>query len=291
MDKRLIIILSIILFSLIGIIFIVSSMFSKNESNNNAINQEEPSSIEKVNSELSNIKNIIGNITDGYEHLYDNQDFLNSINELKALGVTNIISNIDPQNQTYCLSLVKDDINLCIDNDYIGNIDVSYCGRDNIACTILFEEEPIIEEEETPINEEEPIIEEETPIYEEDEVVEGPELVLKEEVKVKNNSISIYENKESSKIVFINEKEFGPYSQAYITHNENEWGLLMNYNNKWYVNINGKAFGPYLEKPTVEFYGENIGFSYIKDNKYYINLNNQIHGPYDDLTEFDLNEE
>ncbi|MDD2519306.1 MAG: hypothetical protein PHG18_05420 [Bacilli bacterium] len=266
-------------------------MFSKNESNNNAINQEEPSSIEKVNSELSNIKNIIGNITDGYEHLYDNQDFLNSINELKALGATNIISNIDPQNQTYCLSLVKDDINLCIDNDYIGNIDVSYCGRDNIACIIPFEEEPIIEEEEAPINEEEPIIEEETPIYEEDEVVEGPELVLKEEVKVKNNSISIYENKESSKIVFINEKEFGPYSQAYITHNENEWGLLMNYNNKWYVNINGKAFGPYLEKPTVEFYGENIGFSYIKDNKYYINLNNQIHGPYDDLTEFDLNEE
>lgn len=284
MDKRLIIILSIILFSLIGIIFIVSSMFSKNESNNNAINQEEPSSIEKVNSELSNIKNIIGNITDGYEHLYDNQDFLNSINELKALGVTNIISNIDPQNQTYCLSLVKDGINLCIDNDYIGNIDVSYCGRDNIACTIPFEEEPIIEEEEAPINEEEPIIEE-------DEVVEEPELVLKEEVKVKDTSISIYENGDGSKIVFINEKEFGPYSQAYITHSENEWGLLMNYNNKWYVNINGKAFGPYLEKPTVEFYGENIGFSYIKDNKYYINLNNQIHGPYDDLTEFDLNEE
>ena len=91
-------------------------------------------------------------------------------------------------------------------------------------------------------------------------------------------------------IVFINEKEFGPYSQAYITHNENEWGLLMNYNNKWYVNINGKAFGPYLEKPTVEFYGENIGFSYIKDNKYYVNLNSQIYGPYDDLIEFNLNE-
>lgn len=288
MDKRLIIILSIILFSLIGIIFIVSSMFSKNENNNNVINQEEPSSIEKVNSELSNIKNIIGNITDGYEHLYDNQDFLNSINELKALGATNIISNINPQNQTYCLSLVKDDISLCIDNNYIGNIDVSYCGRDNIACTIPFEEEPIIEEEETPINEEEE--KEETPIKEEDGAIEGPELILKEEVNVKNTNISIYEEG-GSKTVFINEKEFGPYSEAYITYSESEWGLLMNYNNKWYVNINGKAFGPYLEKPTVEFYGENIGFSYTKDNKYYVNLNGQIHGPYDDLTEFDLNEE
>lgn len=286
MDKRLIIVLSIIIFSLIGIIFIVSLMFSKNESNNNVSNQEEPSSIEKVNSELFDIKNTIGNITDGYEHLYDNQDFLNSINELKALGATNIISNINPQNQTYCLSLVKDGVNLCIDNDYIGNIDVSYCSRDNITCTVPFEEEPIIEDEETSINEEG-----ETPIKEEDEIIEEPELILKEEVKVKNTSISIYENEGGGKIVFINEKEFGPYSEAYITYNESEWGLSMNYNNKWYINTNGKAFGPYLEKPTVEFYGENIGFSYIKDNKYYVNLNGQIYGPYDDLTEFNLNEE
>lgn len=285
MDKRLIIVLSIIIFSLIGIIFIVSLMFSKNESNNNVSNQEEPSSIEKVNSELFDIKNIIGNITDGYEHLYDNQDFLNSINELKALGATNIISNINPQNQTYCLSLVKDGVNLCIDNDYIGNIDVSYCSRDNITCTVPFEEEPIIEEEETSINEEG-----ETPIKEEDEIIEEPELILKEEVKVKNTSISIYEEG-GSKIVFINEKEFGPYGEVDITYNESEWGLSMNYNNKWYINTNGKAFGPYLEKPTVEFYGENIGFSYIKDNKYYVNLNGQIYGPYDDLTEFNLNEE
>lgn len=46
-----------------------------------------------------------------------------------------------------------------------------------------------------------------------------------------------------------------------------------------------------LEKPTIEFYGNEVGFYYIKDNNYYINLNDRVYGPYDDLTEFDLNEE
>jgi len=287
MDKKIIIILSIILFSLIGIIFIISSIISGNSSNGslpdseNNIGQEEVPSAEDINTELSNIRNIIENTKTnkgGYEYLYDEQEFLNSVTKLKTLGGTNIISNINPQNQTYCLSLLNNGINLCIDNNFIGSVAISNCNRNNTTCAIIG-----IEERES--GESEVILEEEK---EEVVAIEEPKTTLEEEVKVGNTTISKYKNENGQEIIFVNEKEYGPYIESYIVYDESEWGILMNYNNKWYVNINGKATGPYLEKPTVEFYEDNLGFSYLKDDNYYVNLKNEIYGPYSDLTEFDL---
>ncbi len=293
MDKKLIIVLSIILFALIGIIFIISLVISGNSSNN-----EQESTVpvieETIDSELSNIKNIIENVKinkGGYEYLYNDQSFLDSINKLKALGGVTIVSNIDPLTQTYCLSLVnsKDNSYSCIDNNFIGILETPSCGRDNIVCMIPQSEE-VSENNEEAISQNDNILEEEI-INNEELVEEEPELAFVEEVTVGSTAISKYKNNDNQEIIFINGKEYGPYSESYITYNQNEWGILMKYNNKWYVNINGKAAGPYIEKPEVEFYGGSLGFSYVKDGKYYVKLSDEVYGPYDDLLEFDVNNE
>lgn len=293
MDKKLIIVLLVILFALIGITFIIGLIISGNpsEGENKTGQENVPQTEETIDSELFNLKNIIENVKiskGGYEYLYDDEGFLNSVNKLKAMGAVNIISNINPLSQTYCLTLFhgENNISSCIDNNFIGTLETSACDRNNIICVIPQNEE-VSETTEEVIPENNDIVEEDDGKEVEEEEV--PELVLTENVTVGNTTIARYKNNEQKEIIFINEKEYGPYSETYIMHNESEWGLAMNYNGKWYVNINGKAVGPYTQKPTIEFYDESLGFSYIKDDKYYVKIGDEIYGPYDDLLEFDLN--
>jgi len=250
-----------------------------------------------VNLELANIKNVIEGVKNGdgkYDDLYNNQEFLDKITELKNLGASSIVSNIDPQNEKYCVSFIFDGSILCIDNIYTGSVDNSGCVRGNVSCFSNVEQSEAIEIIMSEQVEEENISEEEDPVevieveqIEEAETIEG--LSLEEEVTVGETSISKYKNSDGQEIIFINEKEHGPYSESYITYNDNDWGVLCNYNNKWYVNLNGKATGPYAQKPVVEFYGEDLGFSYIKNDEYYVNLNGKTYGPYEDLLEFNSN--
>jgi len=292
MDKKLVVILVIIICSLIGITFLVSSMLPK-EALNEPTQQENTFD---VNLELANIQNIIEGvkIDEGkYNDLYNNQEFLDKINELKTLGASSIVSNIDPQNEKYCISFIFNGSNLCIDNIYIGGVDNSGCIRGNTSCFNNVEQAEAIEiimpeqvEEEIISTEEDPVEVIEVEQIEEIKVIEG--LSLEEEVIVGETSISKYKNNNGQEIIFINEKEHGPYSESYITYNDSGWGVLCNYNDKWYVNLNGKATGPYTQKPVVEFYGEDLGFSYIKNDEYYVNLNGKTYGPYEDLLEFNL---
>lgn len=294
MDKKLIIVLLAILFALIGIIFIISLIISGNpfEGESKIEQENTPQIKETIDSELLKLKIVIENVKmnkGGYEHLYDSEDFLNSINELKAMGAVNIVSNIDPLSQTYCLALLNSENNVssCIDNNFIGNLESPACGRDNIACEIPQNED--IPENIEEIVDESDNITEEGDVEENIEEEEVLELILLETVTVKDTIIEKYKNNEGKEIIFINKKEFGPYNETFIVHNETDWGISMDYNGSWYVNINGKPVGPYVEKPIIEFYDESLGFSYIKNNKYYVAIGTDIYGPYGDLSEFNLN--
>ena len=263
-DKKTILILGLVLLSLGGIIFILFSLFSKPEEV--IFNEEEEVNvIQEINDELFKIRNILENDIALFNK---NPEVLNIVEKLKELGSRNIVSNIDSKNQLYCFALTNDGKSFCVDNNFIGDIDVFYCNKDNASCAMSTIEEEIEEIEE----------------------IEEVMFVLKEEALIKDTEILIYEKRDGGVIVIIDDEEFGPYSEADLVYNEAEWGVLMSYNQKWYVNINGKARGPYLKKPVMEFYEDNLGFSFEKDNKYYVILMDQVYGPYDDLLEFDINE-
>ncbi len=291
MEKRVIIALSVILVALIGIIFIISLLFTNNNKKVNEsplpIGQGEESPVDVFSSLLS-IKGIVEgiNITQGgYQYMNENSDISNIVEKMRNdLNVTNIKSNADIGNKTFCFSLKDNEgKNLCIDNEHRDILQGFSCENSKLCKAVLIQD-PTIKEPETVSDLEEQETSEETVKI----VIEETEPVLKQEVTVKDTIIKIYESGEE-KMLYINDKEYGPYEQVQIISNEKYWGLLLLYNGSWYVNINGKAKGPYAERPVVEFYGEDLGFSYIKDGKYYVNLSNEIYGPYDDLTEFDIN--
>ncbi|MDD4358256.1 MAG: hypothetical protein PHY30_00380 [Candidatus Pacebacteria bacterium] len=289
MDKKIAIVLSIVLFSLIGIIFLVSSMIPKESSVKEAQQESEETNQEEqvfdISSEVNSIKIIIeedktNELT--YRHLYNNQQFLDKIVELKTAGASNIISNIDPENEKYCLSLNYNGSNFCVDNEFLGSVDVPNCREDNYTCVI-----EIIEQEDEPMEIIMPEEEQETQVVEEEK---AEVLALEKDINVGSTNIKKYKNNNSGEeTIVINGKEYGPYSESYITYDENDWGILCNYKQKWYVNINGKATGPYEGEPSIEFYGEDLGFSYVKNNAYYVNLKNKVYGPYSDLSEFNIN--
>ncbi|MDD4661663.1 MAG: hypothetical protein PHG24_00070 [Candidatus Pacebacteria bacterium] len=287
MDKKIVIVLAVILISLIGIIFIISSMFSKKEE---IVNEEVPvieqevSSLDQVINDVNNLKVIIEGEKinlGGYISAYTNESFLNIIEDLKVLGVSGMRSNIDKENSAFCFYLSKDGLDICIDNNNEGIVNSAFCTETNISC---FNGEQIIPEENIP---EETVPEENIP----EETVVEDRLILKQEVSVSETNLKIYSSSlTGEEKVFINDKEYGPYEESYIVYSELEWGLLLKYNGKWYVNINGKAFGPYIERPVVEAYGEKMGYSYVKDEEYYVFLSGETYGPYQDLTEFSLGE-
>lgn len=279
MEKRVIIALSIILVALIGIIFIISLLFNNNKKTN-----EEPLPIEQgeelpvdVFSSLLSIKGIVEgiNITQGgYQYMNENSDISNIVEKMRNdLSVTNVRSNVDIENRTFCFSLKDSEgNNLCIDNVHGDVLQGFNCNNSKLCeAEIINLEEPEI------IPNPEQIIPEEQAVP-----------ILKQEVTVGETLIKRYDDS-GDQIIYINDKEYGPYEQAYIIYNEIDWGLLLLYKGSWYVNINGKAKGPYVERPVVESYGEELGYSYVKDDQYYVVLNNEIYGPYEDLIEFDIN--
>lgn len=282
MDKKIIIVLTIILIALIGIIFIISSMFSKKEAPVEEPIIEEPIIEEPVVNTLDQVNGLVGNIkiifeqekgiSGGYISVYENQAFLSSIEALQALEVSNMRSSIDKENGNFCFYLSKDGTDICIDSQSEGILNTPFCTETNVSC--LNNKQIVIEEDE---------------VISVSEVEE--ELILKQEVTVLQTNLKKYSsNLTGEETITINGKEYGPYTKSYIIYNDSEWGLLMEYNSKWYVNINGKAFGPYTERPIVEAYGENMGYSYVKEGEYYVFLSGETYGPYQDLTEFSLGE-
>lgn len=264
MDKKVIIILSIILASLIGIIFLISLMINNNtkkaqEEAPEVINQEEVElgSPQDVSSLLLSVKGLIENIDfvqEGSGAVFDNEEINTIIQKMKEEGATKIKTGLGKMG-SFCFSLIDAEANnLCVDKDNEGVLPGFNCSEAKKCLSINEELGPI----------------------------------LKDEITVQGTTIKRYDDN-GSQTVFINDKEYGPYAKVYIAYTETEWGLLLAYDGNWYVNINGKAKGPYVERPVVEAYGEKIGYSYLKDGKYYVSLNGEIFGPYEDLTEFDIN--
>ncbi len=280
MNKKLILIIVIVLFALAGGFF----LFLENK-DSDLPQQDEVAIEDRINIELAKIKSIIEEDIREGRNFNDNEKILSGVDTLKALGAIKIVSNFNFESQAYCFSLERDGMKLCMDNEGIKDVNVFYCNENNIACSIFLgggKEDYYIDNDDFLFEEEE----EEEEVFEEESG-----LTLEEEVIVKTTSISVYIDEEENKFVFIGDEEFGPYENVEIVNNEEEWAILIEYDDEFYVNLNGEISGPYLEKPTIEFYGNEVGFYYIKDNNYYINLNDRVYGPYDDLTEFDLNEE
>ena len=277
MDKKIIIVLVVILIALIGIIFIISSMFSKKEVIEEPI-IEEPivNVLDQVTLLVKNIKTIFEQekgISGGYISTYENESFMSDIEDLRVLDVSNMRSSVDKENLNFCFYLLKDGLDICIDSQNEGILNASFCTEANVSCQN--NGEVVVGEGEETIS---------APQVEE-------ELILKQEVTVLETNLKKYSsNLTGEETISINGKDYGPYTESYIIYNDSEWGLLMEYNSKWYVNINGKAFGPYIERPVVEAYGENMGYSYVKEGKYYVFLSGETYGPYQDLTEFSLGE-
>ncbi|MDD3032439.1 MAG: hypothetical protein PHX52_00300 [Candidatus Pacebacteria bacterium] len=290
MDKKIIIILSIILVSLMGVVFIVSLLINNNKKQTqevveNPIVEEEGNVFSDIPTALSSLKSLIDNIKitqGGYQYINDNEEMISAVNAIKEFKVSNMKSNVDKDKQIFCFSLTsKEGKNFCIDNLNEQVLEEFTCSSKSTSCVVV----PVVIPSEGVEGEIPEIVpEEEVPEI----IPEEQEPILKQEVTVGETVIKRYDD-EGKQVIYINDKEYGPYEEAYIIYKETDWGLLLLYQGSWYVDINGKVTGPYTERPVVEFYGEDLGYSYLKDGKYYVSLNNETYGPYDDLVEFNIN--
>lgn len=77
----------------------------------------------------------------------------------------------------------------------------------------------------------------------------------------------------------------GPEEDAnfvhYNTYATNEaWAFSARRSGKWYVNANGKEYGPFDLEVTLEIQNGNIGFAYLEGQNIFFNINGKVLGPY-----------
>ena len=308
MNRNLLILLVIAL-SIVGVGFIVFAIISnanKEPVEEEIQQQEEQQQEEPIISEAEIQNSIIQEtnslkmIADNYkmanqtlEGIYDYEEFVNKIHTIKDYGDVAITTNLGEGSANYCVVTTYKGTLYCVDDTYSGYVVENYCALADATCEQQMTEEPVVEEPE-PIEllviPENPIEEEPEEVIPEEPIVpEEPEIETLEEISVAGTTLKRVKDSEGMEYVFIDEEEFGPYSESYIeTSDDISWGIGCKYEGQWYVNIDNKVYGPYENKPSIEIFGEDLGFSYEDDGEYYVNIGGEVYGPYDDLLDFQL---
>lgn len=91
--------------------------------------------------------------------------------------------------------------------------------------------------------------------------------------------------------VKINNKDYGPIpSPDYywkLSVSDNNWGYSYVKNEKYFINVSGKEYGPFdYAGPFVSVARNNFGFSFDKNDRDYLNINGKESGPFDLPPEF-----
>jgi len=293
--KILIIILTVIL--LVFIVFLIMQLVNSFKSAEGIIEQENQEAItesifiESI-SDLANIAIQEKNQNGNFLNLYENQDFINKIEDIKSSSDSVLIhTNLSSDGLKYCAVVMYDNENyLCID-DTSGEIYYTDNCLEEVSCTnqLPLEDMGEIIEEEIAEKEviEEDVTEEE--IIEEEVVEEEEGLLVIETTPITIGDTTLIEKYiEEEKFVIINGEEMGPYSEMFLEYDDSSYGILCNYNGSWYLNMNGKVSKPSeLNEGNINvhnFYVLDGGYVYIYDisGQYFVSDNGDTLGPFEE---------